>query len=55
MGGMSRADAARYEEHLLVCWQCQEALAEFDAFIAATRGAVDGFKPASERAASASS
>jgi len=55
MGGMSRADAARYEEHLLVCPQCQKALARFDAFIAAMRGTVEDLEPESTgRAASAS-
>jgi len=41
MGRMSRADHARYEEHLLVCPRCQEALAGFDAFVASMRGAVE--------------
>jgi anti-sigma factor ChrR (cupin superfamily) len=55
MGGMSRAEAARYEEHLLLCPQCQEALAQFDAFLAAMRGAVDGCESESTgHAASAS-
>jgi len=55
MGRMSRGEGARYEEHLLMCPPCQEALAEFDAFVAAIRGAVGEFQPdPPPRAASAS-
>ena len=52
MGELSAFSSERYEGHLLLCPQCQDALAQFDAFVAAMRGALARLKP--DRAASAS-
>ena len=52
MARLSSPEAARYEEHLLLCPACQEALTQFDAFLAAFHCAVAPFE--SGRAASAS-
>jgi hypothetical protein len=38
-GALPDAEAERFEEHLLVCPQCQDNLAEMDAFVDATRRA----------------
>ena len=54
MGRMSRTAHARYEEHLLICPPCQEAVAEFDVFLASMRGAATPEPGTPWRAAAAS-
>jgi hypothetical protein len=34
---LSASNSEHYEEHLLVCPQCQDAVQQFDAFLAAAR------------------
>jgi hypothetical protein len=37
---LSVSDYERYEEHLLLCPRCQEAVEEFDVFLSAARAAL---------------
>jgi len=46
-GTLSEAELSSFEEHLLVCAQCQDRLAETDAFIRATREAARELQAAS--------
>ena len=39
MGKMPEAEMEAFEEHLLICEQCQHAVAEFDAYVPAVRSA----------------
>jgi anti-sigma factor RsiW len=42
---LAEAGAAPVEEHLLVCEECRERLAKFDACVRAMRAATRGFGP----------
>ena len=44
---LSERDHERYEEHLLICSRCQDAVDEFEAFFAAIRSALS--EPPMER------
>jgi len=42
MRRMTVSEHERYEEHLLICERCQDAVRDFDAFLSAARGALGG-------------
>lgn len=41
LGAMSEEEVAHWEEHLLVCEECQREVAKSDAYVAAMRAAAE--------------
>jgi anti-sigma factor RsiW len=41
MGRLAKASLARFEEHLLLCEECQDRVFEADAYLAALRGTLE--------------
>jgi anti-sigma factor RsiW len=52
LGGLSPEDAAPFDEHLLICEQCQANVEASDAYVAAMRGAAQRIRQTAGQAKS---